>query len=364
MKPKPLLEKYMTYLRTSEEMARARIKRNVRLDSKGRDYNLAILSVYTSTYVHMAESSQKYRLAKSGLAMVETLRPRPLLRDEPTLGTLEAIASHARSLDPDIDTPVAQLPGAAIWIELEQPIETNTGEIAAFFFTCSGHETEYQLSLPQTRLARTVLEQTLHQLQTRNAYRWSLHFINAEGSPKSHYEYHELEQDWSILPGGKPCPTGECVTEETKYADGVIYRDIRACPFCAVMLAQWRSWFTTALLTVSGEFAESEEREWPIVTESVTRKVPRPHSPKYDEISVHHEYYLVAFDACIKQQGRPTPPDEVVRRSSWVEQAREIDPEAIVYMRRGFGATERLLDPSRIPQSALESVKDGASAWT
>jgi hypothetical protein len=347
MKSKPLIEKYFTHLRVRDEETRARIKREERLDGPGLNYNLVVLNQYTTTYMHMAEQAQKYRMARSGQAMVDALRPRPLLRDELSLTVLSEIAAHTRALDPDIETPVAQVPGAAIWIELDQPILTQNDEIAALFFTCADREIEYQLSLHQPKLVHDMLMDSAR--KPTSQYRWSLHFINADGVPKTHYEYAEVAQQWAILPGGEPCPTGECVTEE--YLDDESFRHYRVipCPFCSVLLAHWRAWFTTALLTVSGEFAETEDTEWPVQVEEVTRKVARPHSPKYDEVKIRHEYYLVAFDASVKQ-ARTVYPGEVIHRGSWVDAAREINPDAVVYMRKGFGATERLLDPSRNPR--------------
>jgi hypothetical protein len=347
VKQKPLIEKYITFLRISEEQTRARIRDEVGHLPSHEDLNMQLLTAYTTVYRHMTESSQKYRLTRSGMAMVAALRPQPLLRGESSMSVLMEIADHKRPLDPDIETPIAQLPGAPIWIELVEPINVNTGDIAAIFFTCADREVDYQLSLPQPRGLRKMLEQSVR--KPGDEFRWSLHFIDSNGIPRSHYEYYERAQRWGIIPHGEePCPTDECVTEEWEDAEGFTQYKVNPCPFCATILGYWRSWFVTALLAVSGEFAETEEVEWPVQTEEVVRKVLRPHSAKFDQITVKHDYYIVSFDASVKKHLKPQDPGEP--RGSWIEAAREIDPDSVVYVRHNFGQTERVLDPARNPR--------------
>jgi hypothetical protein len=351
MKQKPLIEKYLTYLRISEEQAIARIRQEAGMHPLENDMNMIIATSYGRTYRHMAEASQKYRLAPSGQAMVEALRPRPLLQEEMSFALMAAIADRKRPLDPDIETPVQEIPSAPIWIEFEAPIATNAGAMGAMFFTCADREIEYQLSLPLTRPVREILLQSVR--TPGDEYRWSLHFIDMDGTPVSHYQYYEQAQRWEIIPGAEPCPTEECETIETEDAEGFTHYHIKPCPFCNVLLAHWRSWFVTSLLTVSGEFASTETVDWPIITEETTRKVPRPHSAKYDQIAVKHDYYFVSFDASVKKQYRmpdETPAGERQTRGSWVDAAREIDPESVIYVRQGFGQTERVLDPARNPR--------------
>lgn len=366
MKTKPLIEKYFTYQRLAEEQGRMRIKEQaLRMTRQQRDFNLMLLSSYKTTYTQMAEKSQKYRLATSAQAMVEALRPRPLLREDLSFSTIEAIAKHTRTLDPDIQTPVLHLPDKPIWIELEAPIPTTTGEIAGMFFTCADREVEEQLTQPQTPAMRRVLEGAGR--EPGQEYMWSLHFIHADGTPTSHYQYHEAGRTWSIIPDVEPCPTDECkIIKKRSKLTGKVTKSIIPCPFCATVLAQWRSWFVTALLTIQGEFAATEEIEWPIRKELTTRKVQRPNSYKYDEVSITHDYYFVSFDASVRKRHVP-PADEAAPteqegtpRGSWLATALEIDPESVVYVKHDFGTTSRSLDPDRNPrwkQKQIVAVK-------
>lgn len=357
---KPLIEKYLTYLRISEERARAIARQAVedsKLPTKGYDYNLLLMASYGLTYRGMIEQARKYRLTASAQAMIEALRPRPLCKEEVDLAIIGAIADHKRPLDPDIETPVLHLPDVPIWMELEQPISTNTGMLTGVFFACADREIENLLQQPQSSAMQAVLKQAGR--MPGHSYRWSLHFIHEDGTPVSFYRYEEESRTWSIIPDSEPCPTDEC--EIIEHTDDLMLRtyERKACPFCATILAYWRSWFVTALLAVQGEFAAIEEvsegEAWPTQRESTTRKVPRPHSSKFDEIRVHHDYYVVSFDASVRRKPVLEPESKQLReerqaRGSWVEATREIDPESVVYVKHDFGKTERRLDPEHNPR--------------
>jgi hypothetical protein len=350
---KPLVERYLTYLRVGQENALARIKAGTRMMPGTYEFNVAMARAYSDIYTRMAEQSLKYRLAASAQAMIEALRPRPLLRDDMTFAILAAIGDHSRELDPDLETPILHLPDAPIWLELEQPIATNAGEIYGMFFTCADREIERELAKPQPRAMQEALK-AAGKGEGEN-YRWTLHFIDRDGTPASHYYYNESGQYWEIIPDSVPCPTDECIIdEEVNDATGRRYKHITPCHFCATILAYWRSWFITALLAVQGEYAATEyESQWPTRREQTTRKVKRPNSAKYDEIKVTHDYYLVSFDASVKRirEARPQEQErEPQERGSWVAAALEIDSESVVYVRHDFATTQRRLDPEHNPR--------------
>ena len=359
MKTKALVERYLTYLRVSEEGARARIRQETRMIPGTDDFGMQMIVAYNSTYTHLAEQARKYRLAASAQAMVDALRPRPLLRQDMALSLAEDIASGRRKLNSDIETPILRLPDGPVWIELETSVLTNIGEIAGIFFGCADREVERQLAQPQRLVMREVLKAAGR--QPGQEYKWSLHFIDRDGFPKSHYQYHEESRAWSIIPDAEPCPTGECkIEEEVSDLTGMRSHYLIPCPFCSTVLAYWRSWFVTALLAISGEFAATEEREWPVSKEQTTRKVKRTHSSKYDEIVVTHDYYIVNFDASVRK-----PPSgqvgqierEATPRGSWVAASLEIDPESIVYVRHDFGQGQRKLEPGA--ESPVETKESG-----
>jgi hypothetical protein len=365
MKTKPLIEKYLTYLRTSEERALARIKGDPRLTPGNYDLNMAFFRAYGITYKRMTEQAQKYQLAASAQAMINAIRPRPLLQEwETSIAVLTDIADHKRELDPDIDTPILHLPSSPIWLELEEPIPTNTGEIVGMYFTSADRAVEQLLKEPQTPGMAEALQKAGR--KPDQSYRWTLNFINADGTPTSHYEYHEDPRAWSIIPNAEPCPTDECIIdEEVNDYTGERHTYVIPCDFCATILAYWRSWFVTALLVIQGEFAATEDRVWPTRREETTRKVKRAHSNKYDEIPIRHDYYLVSFDASVKKRTPAKPEEsdqerEKTQRGSWVAAAQEIDPESIVFVRHDFGRSQRRLDPehnSRWKQKQTIDVK-------
>jgi hypothetical protein len=355
---KPLVERYITYLRVSEERTQARIRQHVLASLGSQGFNMEMARAYGAIYTGMAERSLKYRLAASAQAMIEALRPRPLLQEEMTLQIINDLASHRRKQDPDIETPIHRRPDAPIWLELEEPISTNTGWIAGMFFACADREIERELQKPQASARRSVLERAGR--QGDEEYKWTLHFIGEDGTPISRYEYGEQSQQWSIMPDVEPCPTDECeVYEEVSDLTGRRYKHIIPCTFCATLLAYWRSWFVTALLTVQGEFTATDEQEWPMRTERTTRKVQRPGSYKYEEKPTSYDYYLVEFDASARKSSAATNQNqerEPQQRGSWLTATQEIDPESIVYVRHDFGRGTRQLDPQRNPRWKQKQV--------
>lgn len=362
-KGKPLIERYLTWLRVEGEQARARLHDSTGFTADQFNFNLLMMEAYHSTYSRLANKAAKYRLAASAQTMIEALRPRPLLREEMGLSVMADIGNHARELDPDIDTPIMNLPDSPIWLELEEPVIAANGEIAGVFFTCADREVAQMLAEERRAGMREVLKASVR--QPGQEYRWSVHFLSGDGAPSTRYEYRESSRAWFIVPsatGQEICPTGEC--KEQRLEDGSF--DIVPCAFCVTVLAYWRSWLVTALLAVQGEFAATETAQWPRRSESTMRKVKRPHSGKYDEIKVTHDYYLVSFDASIKKvsperpaRAEPEPEQrEGIQRGSWVAAAREINPESVVYVRHDFGQLQRRLDPERNPRWKTKRTVD------
>lgn len=351
---KPLIERYLTYLRVAQENARARLHDKTGLTPDQYNFNLLLMASYHDTYGRMANKALKYRLAASAQNMVEALRPRPLLLEDMTLEIMADIGSHRRELDPDVATPILSIPTAPIWLELEEPVLAANGEIAGIFFACADREVEQMLEQERRPAMREVLEATAK--RPGQPYRWSVHFISNDGTPSTRYYYDETACAWSLVPGTpeeKICPTGEC--QEQDKGDGTY--DIVPCAFCGTILAYWRSWLVTALLTVHGDLAATETAAWPRHQEQTTRKVKRPGSGKYDEIQVIHDYYLVSFDASVKRV-TPEQEREVTPRGSWVAAAQEIDPASVVYVRHDFGKTQRRLDPERNPRWKAKRTVD------
>lgn len=346
---KPLVERYLTYLRVAQENARARLHDKTGLTSDQYNFNLLLMTSYHDTYSRMAGKALKYRLAASAQNMIDALRPRPLLLEDMSLEIMANIGSHRRELDPDIATPILTLPAAPIWLEFEEPIFAANGDIAGIFFTCADREVEQMLTEERRPAMRKVLESSVK--RPDQSYSWSLNFISSDGTPSTRYSYEEKARAWWIVPAtanndeGR-CPTDEC--QEQPRGDGTF--DIIPCAFCGTILAYWRSWLVTALLAVSGDLAATETAEWPRHQEQTIRKVKRPNTGKYDEIKVTHDYYLVSFDASVKRvTPEPEETHEVTPRGSWVAAAQEIDPASVVYVRHDFGKTQRRLDPERNP---------------
>jgi hypothetical protein len=361
---KPLIERYLTWLRVAQDQARARLHDKSGMTHDQYNFNLLLMTSYHDMYSRMANKASKYRLAASAQAMIEALRPRPLLREEMDIAVMAEIGNHTRELDPDIETPVVQLPSGPIWLELEQPILAVNGAIAGIFFSCADREAEQMLAEERRAGMREVLKASVR--QPGQDYEWSMHFISSDGTPTTRYKYQEEARTWSIVPAARPedeqCPTGEC-REQPRQGGGF---DILPCAFCATVLAYWRSWLVTALLAIQGEFAATEAAEWPRRSEQTTRKVKRPNSPKYDEIKVTHDYYLVSFDASVRKV-RPERPalaepepeqQKSAPRGSWVAAAQEIDPESVVYVRHDFATTQRRLDPERNPRWKAKRTVD------
>jgi hypothetical protein len=298
----------------------------------------------------MANKANKYRLAASAQMMIDALRPRPLLLEDMGLEVMAAIGAHTRQLDPDIETPILHLPAAPVWLELEEPVLAVNAEIAGIFFTCADREIEQMLEEEHRPGMREVLQASAR--KPGQEHQWSINFLASDGTPTTRYQYQEEARIWSIVPaanGQQICPTGEC--REQPQEGGTF--DIIPCPFCAAMLAYWRSWLVTALLAVAGEFASTEAAEWPHSQEQTTRKVKRPNSAKYDEVKVTHDYYLVSFDASVRKIYPERPPEqerEPQERGSWVAAAQEVDPESVIYVRHDFAQGQRRLDPERNPR--------------
>jgi hypothetical protein len=347
---KPLIERYLTYLRVSQEQGRARMRQGVQMVPGGLEANLLFAEAYASAYMHLAETAQKYRLAASGQAMVEALRPRPLFQGELGFTDILAIAKKRREPDPDIETPIIHLPGGPIWVELERPVYTNVGEnaIAGLFFASVDHEVEWQLSQPHRPAMRAVFEQMRR--EPGESAKWNLHFIDTTGHPFSYYEYFEESRAWSIIADPHLCPTGECIVQaDPRTPEDTSLRHLWTCTYCNTIMGMWRSWFVTCLLAVQGEFAVSEASTWQVEREQTTRKVRRPGTAKYDEVPVAHDYYLVQFDASMKRSVSLPGDASPETRGSWIAAALEIDPASVIYVRRGFGQSQRELDPDRNP---------------
>jgi hypothetical protein len=295
MKAKPLVEKFLTYNRTKEEATIARLKRDPRLTAVTLAQNLNFTRAYAAAQISAVERARKYHLAASAETMIEALRPRPLLMEERSLSLLTQIANGTKALDPDIETPIVHIPDTPVWIELAVPLFTGGNEygenqdIAAILFFSTDHEVELlrKRSLPTG--VRAILDHVAR--QPGQDYQWPVYFIDSDGRPRDLYYYLEHAHTWSIRVG-EACPADACtyseVEDPTRVNPGRKIKVRHPCAFCATTLAHWRSWISTALLVVAGEFAATEDAEWLSLADHTTRKVRRPGSRKYDEIRVSH----------------------------------------------------------------------------
>lgn len=119
--------------------------------------------------------------------------------------------------------------------------------------------------------------------------------------------------------------------------------DPEPCLSCKNYLLFWGVWLIVALMMIKGQFATTPEpSEFPERTEQVRRRVEsdNPKKKKYEQEDF--TYRIVNFDACLK---KPAIHDDHDQRgaTSWVEQAKEIDPDAVVYVDKNIASFPRQL---------------------
>lgn len=348
---KPLIERYLTYLRVTNEKIGARLKERTGLTLEELTWKEAVARVYNDIYIQMVEQATKYRLAPSATAMINVLCPHPSSLLALKTSSLVVGERHQWECEQGLLMPIWRIPNAPVWIELEESIDINATEIAGFFFTSSDLQIEQQLKKPQSSAAYSVLQAA--RCQDHGDVRWQLYFVDKHGTPTSRYQYFDRARVWGI-PESVPCPSGECTrgSQENRVTDTTV-APTTLCTSCATLLRYWCSWFMTALLALQGEYAVSIEEEWPCHQEQTMRKVKHTSSHKYHEISVQHKYYIVSFDASMKKR-HPVEASqqrgESEQQNSWVAATKQIDPESVIYVKHDFAQTIRHLDPERNPR--------------
>ena len=304
---KPLVERYITYERTqgNGKMDQAKI-------------------YHRQVSITLAQTPHKYLWTPSACAMAAYLIQPLILDSQPYMMSLP----HDRHL----------------WIEFEQVQTRPEGEIDGLFLMVTSDKPTLLEAVKSYHPPKEILQRFLVDIQAEpQVETWTLTLVGIDGLPIWNMGIESKGNDATWLPTPwYRCPWGRCRTEQKP--DGTLFH---LCDGCRDVLAHWMSWTNTAWLMIRGDFQEREEVEKPeerIVR--TTRKVPRTDKPnKFTEIAIEHHYHVIRFDASVRKVA-PTR-EAVEHRGSWVELAREIDPEAVVYVDKNIGTTSRVLRHER-----------------
>ncbi len=224
--------------------------------------------------------------------------------------TPSATSMIAYLLESGINSGIITLPSKSMWIEIEEPITAVQSVLLDYFATNSNFPPDITEA-------------------------WALHLFNGIGEEFWNAHIFHTRED-SYYFGASAfhiCRTGECRPK----IDG----EITPCESCLHLMEYWIPWIGMAHLILKGTFQEQEETaEIEEVIEKTTRKVPRSDKPhKFTEQAIEHRYRVIRFDACMRKARKQREPQEP--RGSWVEATLAINPDAIVYVSRHIGKTER-----------------------
>ncbi len=251
--------------------------------------------------------AHKYILTPSALAMIDRLMP-----------------EHSRGL-------IETLPGTGIWAALDDPYDT------VIYFSSIPHAISSYLEYhPSTKTT-----EKFEKLASLN-WLWTLDVFRRGDNPRS-YVYHADRQEWTLNQIAA-CSSGACSRTATDQNDA--FANWYICDECMPIFQYWTSWFPVALMAINGDFAETEERpELDVVNEQEIRKVQRPKSGRYDDVTVTHTYEIIAFDMSVKTRASEHQYDHETSSPTWLEQA--IANETVLYVSKHIAQTQRTFKHER-----------------
>lgn len=233
------------------------------------------------------------------------------------------------------------LPPTSVWLELETPLLTPKGFLSAINFRKMEVDkwmiaTQRKLSIPSS-LYQLMYEEIVAHSSDIPPESWGFELICCNGAVFEQMLYTPKRQRGEWRRKGDACPT----------CDRVQAGELMHCPECMLCLDYYASLLNTSLLMISGAFAESEEPPaYEQVSEQVLSRVPRENNPKKTKVTISTRHYsIVTFDACHKTL--PTGTETREERGSWIEAAKAVDPNAILYVDRHIAKTERTLHHAR-----------------
>ncbi len=249
------------------------------------------------------DCAKKYRLTSSALSMIARLKP-----------------EHSSGR-------IATLPGTGVWLVLDNPEMTNL----------------YFSSIPQAAISyveshpHTILDEKWQKVISA-PWQWTLDIFQLGRHPVS-YAYHAERGLWTL---NMPlCYAGQC---ELTGKDAQGWPGWYICPECRPAFDYWTSWFPVALMAVSGDFAETEERQEPRIIQvhepRGTRKGEHSGTGKYDEQPAMHAWHIISFDISVKTPpAHPDGQEHDPLHPTWLERA--IADEAVVYVAKHIQESQR-----------------------
>ena len=265
------------------------------------------------------DRSIKYRFTNSALAMLFHLYHSPLR----------------------VDMPVAASPA---WIEFHSP------------FTLDAYRTDLDLPTVQCMYFSRHIPESIHpffKTVPQKAYlrsledAYDLEMLPPKISPKYSLRYTASSHQWTF-PIPYHCPVNECVTRQL---DGPFSQSVQGflhepCMYCLSAKGKFSRLFTFALAMVRGDFAEVPDQHFPIEMERVIHKVPGK-GGKLQTQALYHQYHLVSFDACIKSKTALEELRMAKQTLSWLELAKQVDPNSIFYILRSITEKPRTFHHER-----------------
>lgn len=320
MKDKPLIER---------AIAQARNAGNTTIYTTGIYQRFLALA--------LSRTSAKFRWSTSALALTDYIRA-DLDKDSDEA----MMPKHGRY------HPV--IPSNHVWWQFDVPYHHPVlGEITAVLLLLTSDiqtmlEAARSYHPPHDTYER--FRHTIEEEATQRGVTWAMLLFSPTGTIKwgmgfAHHDPKSDFVDFTEVPWVH-CPTGECgqQTRQGKYKN--------LCPTCTEILAYWVSWSMAAYRVLSGMFQQEDEQKEPAQQEIVEQcivKEPRPDKPnKFREVQREHRYHYITFDACVRARPATSPAPERTPAASthgWLIEAREIDPDSVVYVDHAIASFER-----------------------
>ena len=214
-------------------------------------------------------------------------------------------------------------PDNHIWIELDTPISTPYGENIRAIYAYNAYPlTEINRVIPETKdkhLHDVVLKSFVPHLT-----HWSLDVIGVRTNTIFDFTYDTLAK-CAIFLGSHMCPYNQCkYIQEANLVEAVCL----PCDTCKAAIVYWFSWLYYALKIINGDYAvtpetptfqvepmEYQQEETIIVGKGKNQRRIKATKTR------HIDYYVVKFDASIKQPARtPASKEEKLAAShpSWL----------------------------------------------